>query len=119
MKTYGFEKLEVWQLSRIFAKDIYLITKNFPDDEKFGLISQLRRAAISISSNIAEGNSRLSNKDKAHFFQISFSSLMEVLNQLIISNDLEFINNNEINLLRLKIDEIANKLNALHKSILK
>lgn len=64
MKTYSFEKLQVWQHARGLAKNIYLITKQFPDDERFGLTSQLRRASVSVCSNLAEGSSRNSYKDK-------------------------------------------------------
>ena len=91
MKIYSFEKLLVWQESISLVKYIYRITNDFPSEEKFGLISQLRRATVSISSNLAEGTSRKTNKDKAHFTTISFSSAMEVLNQLIISKELDFI----------------------------
>lgn len=117
MYTYGFEKLEVWQLSRKLVKDIYLVTQSFPESEKFGLVNQLRRASVSISSNIAEGNSRSTNREKARFIEISFSSLMEVLNQLILTNDLLFIEDSVLVEFRLKIEELSNKLNALHKSI--
>lgn len=116
MKVYSFEKLEVWQKSRVFVAAIYRLTKGFPPEERFGLTNQLRRASVSVSSNIAECNSRLSPKDRARFFQIAFSSLMEVLNQLILANDLQFISVSELHELRLLIDEIANKLNALHHS---
>lgn len=81
MYTYSFEKLEVWKEAIQFTVLIYELTKKFPDTEKFGLISQLRRASVSISSNIAEGTSRKTNKDKAHFMTIAFSSATEVLNQ--------------------------------------
>ena len=116
---YSFEKLEVWQLSRKLIVDIYRITRDFPEEEKFGLISQLRRASISVASNLAEGTSRETFKDKAHFSQISYSSLMEVLCQLIISCDLEYISIDVLINIRLQIDEIANKLNALRNFQLK
>ncbi len=117
MYLFSFEKLEVWQLSRKLNVKIYKTTFLFPKEEIYGLSSQLRRASVSVSSNIAEGNSRLSQKDKAHFFQIAFSSLMEVMNQLIISFDLEFISEKDLNSYRLEISELSNKLNSLHKSI--
>ena len=119
MYTFSFEKLEVWQLSRKLSVSIYKTTASFPSEEQYGLISQLRRASVSVSSNIAEGNSRFSQKDKAHFFEMSFSSLMEVMNQLIISFDLSFIPNETLNVYRKNIAELSNKLNALHKSIVK
>ncbi|TLX73230.1 four helix bundle protein [Labilibacter sediminis] len=118
MYQYNFEKLEIWQLSRQLVKNIYSITQHFPEEEKFGLTSQLRRAAVSISSNIAEGNGRHSNKDKARFIEMAFSSLLEVINQLILSNDLGFINNNVLIELRKEITELSNKINAFHKRLL-
>jgi four helix bundle protein len=119
MFIYSFEKLEVWQLSRKLTVKIYSISRNFPKDELYGLSSQLRRAILSVSSNIAEGTSRASGKDKAHFSVIAFSSLMETLNQLIIANDLGYLSSEELMKLRVKINEIANKLNALRKAQLK
>ena len=80
MYIFSFEKLEVWIESKEFTKQIYAITSKFPDTEKFGLISQIRRASISIASNIAEGSARKSFKDKAHFSTIAFGSAVEVLN---------------------------------------
>ena len=91
MFEYSFEKLEVWKDSVELVKLIYKITKQFPDEEKYGLVSQLRRASVSISSNLSEGTSRITNKDKAHFTTLSFSSAMEVVNQLIIAKELQFI----------------------------
>ncbi|TAJ06660.1 four helix bundle protein [Marinilabiliaceae bacterium JC017] len=117
MYSYGFEKLEVWQLSRKLAKDIYQTTSKFPEEEKFGFISQLRRATVSVSSNIAEGNSRKSTKDKAHFMEMSFSSLMEVINQLILATDLRYISTKELNEYRNSINELSNKLNAFWNSL--
>ena len=91
MKTYSFEKLESWKNARELAVWVYGITKNFPADEKFGIISQMRRAAISVASNIAEGTSRMTPKDQSHFSTIAYSSTIELLNDLIISLDLGFI----------------------------
>jgi four helix bundle protein len=98
------------------VKDIYRLTKDFPSEEKFGLISQLRRASISIASNLAEGTSRKTNKDKAHFTTIAFSSAMEVLNQIIISKELNFISEKDYILVREKLEKISNMLNALRNS---
>ncbi|MEO1033087.1 MAG: four helix bundle protein [Bacteroidota bacterium] len=113
MKIYSFEKLDVWQESIALVKIIYSLTESFPIDEKFGLTSQLKRATVSISSNLAEGTSRATPKDKAYFTTIFFSSAMEVLNQLIISKDLGFISENDYILARNKIEKITNMLNAL------
>lgn len=113
---YSFEKLEVWQLAKDFVIDIYQITKKYPENEKYGLVSQLNRAAVSIASNISEGTSRTSNKDQTHFTQIAYSSLMEVICQLIISKDLGFISEDVYLSLRKKAEKISNKLNSLRKS---
>jgi four helix bundle protein len=113
MYLFSFEKLEVWIESKDFSKDIYNVTLKFPETEKFGLISQLRRASISIASNIAEGSARKSFKDKAHFTTMAFSSAVEVLNQLIISFELNFISEIEYHNLREKLESITNKLNSL------
>ena len=113
MYQFSFEKLEVWVESKELTKSIYLIVSKFPESEKFGLTSQLRRATISISSNIAEGSTRKSYKDKAHFTTIAFGSAVEVLNQLIISYELGFITEDNYSDLRSKIESITNKLNSL------
>ena len=115
MYIYSFEKLEVWQKARLLVKMIYKITIDFPSEEKFGLTSQIRRAAVSVTCNLAEGSSRTSNKDQAHFTQLSYSSLMEVLNLLIVLNDLAFIDQNNLKELRNTIEEISNGLNALRR----
>ena len=116
MKLYSFEKLDVWQRSRVLVFMIYKLTKTFPNDERFGLVSQLRRASVSVSSNIAEGSGRTSFKEQARFSEISFGSLIEVLNQLILSNDLEYVSENELNEFRAIIEEIGNKINSLKLS---
>ena len=113
---FSFEKLTVWIDSKELVKIIYSVTKTFPEEEKFGLTSQLRRASVSIASNLAEGTSRKTNKDKAHFTTMSYSSLMEVLNQIIISKELDFINKEDYLVIRDSIQKIANKLNALRNS---
>lgn len=113
MYTYSFEKLEAWIEAKEFAKLLYKITIDFPDAEKFGLTSQLRRATVSISSNIAEGSARRSFKDKAHFTTIAFGSAVEVLNQLILSYEIGFISSEQYYDLRIKLESITNKLNAL------
>jgi four helix bundle protein len=88
MKIYSFEKLECWQHARRLSVWIYNVSKRFPQEEKFGLIMQMRRAAISISSNLAEGISRKLAKNQSHFSTMAYYSTIELLNDLIISNDL-------------------------------
>ena len=118
MKKFSFENLEVWNDVKLLTKDIYIMTKSFPDEEKYGLVSQVRRAVISVSSNIAEGSSRMSKKDQAHFYHLAFSSLMEVLSQLLISVELEYIKESDLQKLREKISSIGYKINALRKATL-
>jgi len=113
MNQFSFERLDVWQDSRELAKNIYLITKEFPADEKFGLVSQLRRSVISVSSNIVEGSYRSSNKDKSNFMNIAFGSLMELLSQIIISGDLGYITDKQYNDVRNSIEKTSNKLSSL------
>ncbi|SHE88004.1 four helix bundle protein [Psychroflexus salarius] len=92
-----YKKLNVWKESIELVKQIYLVTANFPKEEKYGLISQLRRASVSIPSNIAEGNSRSSDRDYKRFVEIAYGSALELETQLIISVELKFIDeNNEI-----------------------
>ncbi len=113
---YAFENLEVWQKSRKLVKSVYQLTSTFPDEEKFGLTSQLRRASISVSSNIAEGSTRWSPKDQARFYEIAFGSLIEVLNQTILSNDLNFVSDDSLINIRVDIDSIGRMLNSLYHS---
>jgi four helix bundle protein len=116
MYTYSFEKLEVWKDARQLVTWIYTTTSLFPADEKFGLVMQLRRAVVSIVSNLAEGSARTSFKDKAHFSQIAYSSLIEVLNQLIIANDLKFLSNDLLNEGRNKIELLSSKIAGLRNT---
>jgi four helix bundle protein len=113
MYTFSFERLEVWNKSRLLTKNIYNLTSKFPDAEKFGIISQIRRAVISVCSNIAEGSSRKSKKDQSHFYNMAFSSLMETLNQLIISNDLDYLEVHNLSELRNEVHTISLMLNRL------
>lgn len=115
MYIYSFEKLEVWQEAKEFTKIIYAFTSKFPDSEKFGLTSQIRRATVSICSNIAEGSARKTGKDKARFTTIAFSSAVEVLNQLIISKELGFLSEEDYQKSRSQLESITNKLNSLRK----
>lgn len=117
MYTFSFEKLEVWQNARMFILDIYKLTSKFPSNELFGITSQIKRSSSSIATNIAEGTSRNTNKDKAHFLTISYSSAMETLNHLIISKDLNYVSETEYIESREKIEKICNQINNL-KSII-
>ena len=99
------------------VKDAYIILKKYPKEETFCLCDQLKRAVISVPSNIAEGMSRVAPKEQMHFLQIAYGSLMEVLCQFGISSDLGYITDVEYERLRLQIETIAKMLNALHASL--
>jgi four helix bundle protein len=116
MKTFSFEKLIAWQKARELASEIYKTTKLFPKDELFGLTSQMRRCAVSIASNLAEGSGRNSMKDKARFTEIAFGSALELLNQLILSFDFEYLEEQKYIAIREKITEVTVLINGLYKS---
>ena len=116
---FRFEKLAVWQKAIHLADMIYEVTQTFPTDERFGLTSQLRRAAVSISSNIAEGSSRSSNADFARFVEISYGSLMEVVSQLTIAKRQSIVSAIAYDDLYSKSEEVARMLSGLRASLLK
>jgi four helix bundle protein len=118
MYQFAFEKLEVWNEARTMTKNMYLKTRLFPDSEKFGLTSQIQRATVSVCSNIAEGSSRRSLKEQKMFYQIAYSSLMEVMNQIIISADLNFIDDYFLKETRERVLRISRMLNGLRNSTL-
>ncbi|MCB0674856.1 MAG: four helix bundle protein [Saprospiraceae bacterium] len=117
MKEYSFERLEVWKLARRLTNHIYSISRNFPDEEKFGITSQIRRASVSIGSNIAEGTSRKSRIEKQRFLEISYGSTLEVLNLLLIAHDQQFIKEADVLQLRSIVEELTNKLYKLKETI--
>ncbi|CAL2086375.1 Four helix bundle protein [Tenacibaculum sp. 190524A02b] len=115
-KTATFEDLLVWQKGHLFVLKIYQLTKNFPTEEVYGLTSQFRRAAISITANIAEGYKRINNKEKLRFYNISQASLEECRYFLILSKDLNYVDN--ITQEKKLIEEVSKMLNAYVRSIL-
>ena len=92
MATFTFQNIQAWQMAHEFTKLVYQITKSFPEEERFGLTSQFRRAAVSIGANIAEGYKKLSKADKLRFLNISEGSMSECMNYIILAKDLEYIN---------------------------
>lgn len=114
--TYGFEKLEVWTIAKEITVTVYNLTGNFPDEEKFGLTNQMRRASISICSNIAESTGRLGKKDKLRFIEYAYSSALELLSQVLIAVELKFCLPEDVAELRDKIEKQTNKLNGLRRS---
>jgi four helix bundle protein len=116
MFTYSFENLEVWKRARAFRKDIYQLTAAFPRFEVFGLTSQIRRSASSISDCLAEGAGKTSPDDKARYTNIAFGSALETLNHLIGALDLGYINTEEYARLRGRLEEITFFLDRLYKA---
>ena len=106
----GFRRLEVWQLGRELANQVFTTTKSFPKDEAFGLTSQLRRASVSIPSNIAEGWARQSDGAFANHLRIARASLSEVHTQLILANDFGYLTCNQLRAIEPSIDTLGRKL---------
>ena len=114
--VFSFEKLEVFKMARILASQIYQTTGKFPQSERFGLTDQIRRASVSVASNIAEGSGKHTSKEKAHYTATSFSSLMEVLCQLQIALDLNYINEDQYKKTRNLIEKLSAYLSNLRRS---
>ncbi len=114
---HNFKELKVWQKSRILVKDIYKITNTFPKEELFGLTNQIRRAAVSVPSNIAEGCGRGSNKQLSHFLDIAQGSSSELETQIILAFDLGYFNQNQMENCIVKIDEVQKMIRGLKSSI--
>ncbi len=112
-KIQTFMDLRVWQEGHAIVMEIYKITKNFPRDEQFGLTSQMRRAAVSITSNIAEGFGRQSRKEKVQFYAISQGSTLEIQNQLLIARDAEYITHQVCSILFEKLTILSKSMSAL------
>ena len=108
-----FKNLIVYQKSKELVKQVYALLKQFPDDERFALCGQMRRAAISVPSNIVEGMARLSTKDQSHFLNIAYGSLMELYAQLDIAHDLGYLSENEFIKIETQIDEIDKMIVSL------
>lgn len=115
---FNFEKLEVWQKAIEFADDVYRITKAFPSDERFGLTNQMRRAAVSISSNLAEGTSRNSRADNARFVEIATGSLFEVVSQAFLSKRLQLLSDEDFQLLYAAANDQSRMLSGLRAYLL-
>lgn len=100
MKEFGFEKLTAYQRGKEYVKLVYKLLKIFPQEERYALCDQLRRASISVTSNIAEGMSHSSNKDKMHFLDIAYGSLMETFSQMDVAYDLDYITSDDLDAVR-------------------
>lgn len=118
MDFFHFENLAAYTRAMDLVEDVYAVLKTFPTEERFALCDQLRRAVVSVPSNMAEGLSRMSNKDKAHFIEISYGSLMEVFCQLSIAKRLNYITEDQMRMFREEIEAIARPLSGLRNKAL-
>ena len=118
MEEFYYRKLEVYQRAKALSHAVCKLIKTIPVEERYGLCDQLRRAAMSIPINIAEGFGRFSAKEKAHFIQIAFGSLNEVMCELELSQDENYISEEQLKELESQIIPINRQLSALHKSII-
>ena len=114
---FNFEKLDVWQEAIQFADLVYELTGNFPDEERFGLTNQMRRAAVSVSSNIAEGSSRVSRTDFARFVEIATGSLFEVVSQTTIALRRKIIAQSDYNEIYATAEKQSRMLSGLRRSL--
>src|SRR3954452_20849696 len=114
---FRFEKLDAWQMAIALADRVYRTTSRFPDCERFGLTSQMRRSAVSISSNIAEGSGRSSDADFARFLEIAYGSLMEVVSQPHVAKLQKFLPSNDYDDIYQECDRLARFLSGLRSSL--
>ena len=118
MSTFTFQEIYAWQKAHEFSLLVYQITKDFPLDERFGLSSQFRRAAVSIGANIAEGYKKLSKQDKLRFLNIAEGSMAECMNYIILSKDLNYINEQQFLQLSATIESAGRLLTAYCNGII-
>ena len=114
--TFSFEKLNAYASARELVKEIYELQRQFPKEEVYALGSQVRRAAVSITANIAEGCGRSSNKEKVHFIEIAFGSMTEVFSELLTAQDLGYLTEEAINNIRPHFSKLAKIISGLRKS---
>ena len=115
--TYAFENMRAWQEARKLVVEVYRLLDGFPKFESYALCDQIRRAIVSVPSNLAEGSGRISTKEQMHFYEIAYGSLMEAYNQLIIAADLEYIGNEQLKNIQPQIDVVARMMNGLRTSL--
>lgn len=113
MKQNTFRDLDAYKGGKNLVKEVYRLLKKFPREEQYAMCDQLRRAAISITSNIAEGSGRASFKEKVHFLEFSYGSLMEVLSQMDVACDLEYITTEEFNNIEVLVENVGRPLSGL------
>ena len=111
--SFSFEGLEVYKTARLLVRDVYRLQQKFPQTETYALGDQIRRSASSVTSNIAEGSGRNSNKEKVHFIEIAYGSLMEAFSQLQIAHDLGYLSEQDIDTIRPSFVSVAKMLSGL------
>ena len=114
-REFSFEGLEVYQAARLLVRDVYRLQQKFPKTEIYALGDQIRRSASSVTSNIAEGSGRNANKEKVHFIEIAYGSLMEAFSQLQIAQDLGYLTEQDIDTIRPQFISVAKMLSGLKK----
>ena len=117
MSLLHYRELIAWQKSMALVKRVYSLSKEFPSDERFGLTRQIRRAAVSVPSNIAEGQDRDSTKEFIHHLSIAYGSLMEVETQILIGQDLGYLRNEAVSTLLAESAEAGRIINGLMRSL--
>ncbi len=115
---HNFKELLIWQKSRTLVSEIYLLLADFPEDEKFGIVLQMKRAVVSITSNIAEGAGKGSNKDFNRYLDIAIGSAFELETQLYLAFDLSFITNEQLNIFIIKVEEIEKMIHGFKKRLM-
>jgi four helix bundle protein len=116
MEVFGYRKLIAYQKAKDVVKRTYKLLKQFPAEERYAMCDQLRRASVSVTSNIAEGVNRYSVKDKSHFIEMAYGSLMEVSSQFEIAEELGFISSDDRLSMDQLIEEVARLLSGLQKT---
>ncbi len=116
-KITSFKQLKIWQKGIEIVKDVYELTKKFPKEEVYGLTSQMRRSAVSIPSNIAEGFKRFHNKENKQFLYVALGSAAELETQLVIANELAFIDKNQLDVVSEKLDHLSKMTSSLQKKM--
>ena len=117
MTRFSFEDLNVYKKARMLVKEVYLIQSSFPKEEVWGLGSQIRRAAVSITANLAEGSGRMSLRDKLHYVAISYGSLTELFSELLTASDLGYIQEEKIEEIRPLFIDVSKMLSGLRQSL--
>lgn len=112
---HSFESLRAWQMARDFVKRIYELTENFPEHEQRGLVMQMRNSVVAISSNLSEGSGRMLKKEQARFTQLAYSSLMELLSQVIIAGELNYVSQEKLLQIRQEINGLSIYIHNLRR----